>query len=317
MRNESLERRNLLKLVLSGVSALLAGCSILNLGGEKQKIASNKKRVKKRSKKKKKKKVASQVSFPSREITVNNHHDADIKDNIDKVKNFDKTFQNDLFLPTNERVLIRSTWGRIAKVRRYIGYGNFNLIGFDDLLKTATNSPIGSFSREEIEFMEKIFYRDASQYGFYGKKVLTHITTNISNRHVLKIPYTGHYLYRGDALNVFKKVKKDVGKTILLTSGIRSIVKQMDLFLAKTISSDYNLSKASRSLAPPGYSYHGIGDFDVGKVGFGENNFTAKFATTSEFQKLNDLGYLSIRYTTDNKLGVRYEPWHIKVVSSS
>jgi zinc D-Ala-D-Ala carboxypeptidase len=26
------------------------------------------------------------------------------------------------------------------------------------------------------------------------------------------------------------------------------------------------------------------------------------------------LGYVQIRYTEDNRLGVRFEPWHIKVV---
>ena len=47
------------------------------------------------------------------------------------------------------------------------------------------------------------------------------------------------------------------------------MVKQMHLFLAKPRQSNGNLSKASSSLAPPGYSFHGIGDFDVGKIGLG------------------------------------------------
>jgi len=75
-----------------------------------------------------------------------------------------------------------------------------------------------------------------------------------------------------------------------------------------------NLSKASRSLAPPGHSYHGIGDFDVGKVGFGRKNFSEEFARTDEFHRLVELGYVDIRYPRDNLFGVRYEPWHIKVV---
>ena len=60
--------------------------------------------------------------------------------------------------------------------------------------------------------------------------------------------------------------------------------------------------------------FHGIGDFDVGRIGWGAKNFTDQFAQTREFKTMEDLGYVQIRYTTDNRLGVRYEPWHIKVV---
>ncbi|HKI73197.1 MAG TPA: D-alanyl-D-alanine carboxypeptidase family protein, partial [Pseudomonadales bacterium] len=75
-----------------------------------------------------------------------------------------------------------------------------------------------------------------------------------------------------------------------------------------------NLSRASRSLAPPGHSYHGVGDFDVGKVGYGLRNFTSDFARTDEYKSLLELGYVTMRYPQYNLMGVRYEPWHIKVV---
>jgi LAS superfamily LD-carboxypeptidase LdcB len=91
------------------------------------------------------------------------------------------------------------------------------------------------------------------------------------------------------------------------------VVKQMQLFVSKADRADGNLSLASRSLAPPGYSFHGVGDFDVGIKGWGARNFTDDFATTDEFKKLLDLGYIDIRYPADNRLGVRFEPWHIKV----
>jgi len=91
-------------------------------------------------------------------------------------------------------------------------------------------------------------------------------------------------------------------------------VKQLQLFLSKLDLSNGNLSLASRSLAPPGHSYHGIGDFDVGKKGFGKRNFTADFAMTEEYNKLIKLKYVDLRYTENNQVGVRYEPWHIKVV---
>ena len=140
------------------------------------------------------------------------------------------------------------------------------------------------------------------------------MTAVIPEKDRIKIPRTGHFLYRGEAEHFYRKLVHDVGPDVILTSGIRSVVKQMHLFLAKTIQSKGNLSRASRSLAPPGHSYHGIGDFDVGKRGFGRKNFTTEFANTPEFKRLVELGYVDMRYPENNLLGVRYEPWHVKVV---
>ena len=105
-----------------------------------------------------------------------------------------------------------------------------------------------------------------------------------------------------------------MGDTVVLTSGVRGVAKQMYLFVNKAVDTGGNLSMASRSLAPPGYSFHGAGDFDVGKKGFGYRNFTEDFARTDEYKKLRDLGYIDIRYPMGNLYGVRYEPWHVKVV---
>jgi LAS superfamily LD-carboxypeptidase LdcB len=110
-------------------------------------------------------------------------------------------------------------------------------------------------------------------------------------------------------------MKKDVGNRLVLTSGVRSIVKQTLLFLNKAEKHRGNLSLASRSLAPPGFSYHGIGDFDVGQIGYGIANFTERFATTDVFNRLQKLEYVKLRYSSENHLGVRFEPWHIHVAS--
>jgi LAS superfamily LD-carboxypeptidase LdcB len=58
-----------------------------------------------------------------------------------------------------------------------------------------------------------------------------------------------------------------------------------------------------------------VGDFDVGKRGFGRKNFSTEFARTEAFQRLLSLGYVQIRYPAGNPYGVRYEPWHIRVVA--
>jgi LAS superfamily LD-carboxypeptidase LdcB len=129
----------------------------------------------------------------------------------------------------------------------------------------------------------------------------------------VKVPYSGTYLHRGTSVEVFRRIEKKIGEELVLTSGVRSIMKQFLLFLDKAYKNDGNLSLASRSLAPPGYSFHGIGDFDVGQRGFGINNFTAHFTGTTVYSKLLEHGYLALRYPDENLLGVRFEPWHIQV----
>ncbi|MEJ2235325.1 MAG: M15 family metallopeptidase [Syntrophobacterales bacterium] len=207
---------------------------------------------------------------------------------------------------------------RFERLQRTVGHGNFYLLSFDDAITVSSNYPrVGRFTKEELIFLEMIFYSDAAHYGFLGEKPLQNLTDRIQRRKVLKVPYTGNYLYKGPPLETYKEVRRDLGKEVILTSGIRSVIKQFLLFLNKAYIHNGNLSLASRSLAPPGYSYHGIGDFDVGQVGLGADNFTQRFTTTRVYRKLQDLGYIKIRYVEDNMLGVRFEPWHIKVSSKA
>ena len=112
---------------------------------------------------------------------------------------------------------------------------------------------------------------------------------------------------------MWKEIKSALSSDVILTSGVRGVVKQFHLFLMKASSNGGNLSLASRSLAPPGYSFHGISDFDVGQRKYGKSNFTSRFTETPVFSKLSKLGYLTLRYPRENLLGVRYEPWHVKV----
>jgi len=212
-------------------------------------------------------------------------------------------------------LLLQPTIERLERVQRFIGHGNFNLIGFDEMLYFARNyEEVGMFDPAELAFLEEIFFNDATNYGFFGEKVTPDLTARINQSDVAKIDGSGHYLLKGGSLNQYNLIHSDVGENLLLTSGLRNVVKQMHLYLAKTRQSNGNLSKASRSLASPGYSFHGIGDFDVGKIGLGEANFTIDFSNTEEFRRLITLGYVDIRYTDTNRFGVRYEPWHIKII---
>lgn len=234
---------------------------------------------------------------------------------LEKMSNFAHSHGEDVFLTESQRPLLIESFKRIDRVQSLVGHGNFNVLGFDDMLRYSRQNPsVGAFTAQELDFLELLFFDDVERYGFFGEKVIDSLTAVVNSRNRVKVSRTGHFLFKGESEEVYKKIRNDLGDSIILTSGIRGIVKQTHLFLAKTIQSDGNLSLASRSLAPPGHSFHGIGDFDVGKVGFGAKNFTADFSSTDEFRKLVDLGYLNIRYPEENLLGVRYEPWHIKVV---
>jgi hypothetical protein len=251
----------------------------------------------------------------SLQLYKKNDHELAVRDNIDKHTRFDETYPDDIFLSKTKINVFQSSLKRILRVQNIVGYANFNLISFDDMLLYAHRYPkIGRFSKEELALIDELFFFDANKYGFYGSKVIQNLTSKINKKETIKITGSGHFLFQGDAVNMFHQLRKDVGPNLILTSGVRSIVKQLQLFLEKLDSSNGNLSMASRSLAPPGHSYHGIGDFDVGKKDFGKLNFTSQFATTSEYNKLINLGYVDLRYTKYNQFGVRYEPWHIKVV---
>jgi len=241
-------------------------------------------------------------------------NDAEIDGYLRKIRNFDAIFPSDIYLDRRYEALLLKTSRHLSRVEAYMGHGNFNLMSFDEMLRAGRNfNQIGAFEADELNFLEEVFFANPTRYGFFGKKISQEITEAIPKNGVAKIVNSGHYLLKGESLNLYNQLRADVGDDLILTSGVRSIVKQMHLFLAKTIEANGNLSRASRSLAPPGHSYHGIGDFDIGKIGLGERNFTVDFSSTEEFQKIARLGYVDIRYPTDNLFGVRFEPWHIKL----
>ncbi len=238
-----------------------------------------------------------------------------IKDRLIKSQLFDRHFQDDIILTKDELPLLKSSLNRLKRVQRLVGYGNFCLVGFDDAVSLSRSySRVGRFTKAELVFLEKIFYSPANAYGFMGEKPIEKMTVRIPKKETRKISRTGNYLYRGKPVEMYADIRKRIGQDAVLTSGIRGVMKQFLLFLNKADASRGNLSMASRSLAPPGYSFHGIGDFDVGEKGFGVDNFTEKFTRTDVYKKLADLGYIKFRYKRDNDLGVRFEPWHVEVV---
>ncbi|MCP4203256.1 MAG: peptidase M15 [bacterium] len=233
---------------------------------------------------------------------------------LEKTKDFDRAYEDDFLVEEARFQTLLSVVARIGRTQQLVGHGNFNLLSFDQMLSFAGNFPeIGEFPRAELDYREGLFFADATRYGFFGEKVIHDLTSAIPRKDVVKIAGSGHYLLKGEPVDKFRRIRKDIGDSITLTSGVRGLVKQYQLFLAKAVVTNGNLSQASRSLAPPGYSFHARGDFDLGKVGFGLDNFTESFCETDEYRKLIDLGYVGIRYTPKNPFGVRHEPWHIKI----
>ena len=240
--------------------------------------------------------------------------DNDLKDYLNKIQNFNYPHQDDVLIDSNLLPTFESTLKRLRNLQKLVGHGNFNILSFTDGLALARNySQVDRFTDAELNFMETIFYEDGQLYGFLGQKPLKEITDQVKKKDVIKIPYSGNYLYKERSKEVYEEIKKELGDKVILTSGVRGVMKQFLLFLNKVHDSDGNLSLASRSLAPPGYSFHGNGDFDVGQVGYGKLNFTARFTETEVYKRLSEMGYLQLRYPADNRLGVRYEPWHIKI----
>lgn len=233
-----------------------------------------------------------------------------------KARHFDRTYDDDIWIPETQWDLLVRTSARLDRAQTTIGHGNFNRVGLDDIIGFARNyHDIGQFDRDELQLIEELFHADAKRYGFLGTKTTTSIVETLPERDLTRIPGTGHWLLRGPSLEKYNQIRRDLGESVLLTSGVRGLGKQYHLFLAKAVSTQGNLSRAARSLAPPGYSFHAVGDFDIGKLGFGSDNFTDRFAETDEFKMLIDLGYTDIRYPEENPFGVRHEPWHIKITA--
>lgn len=242
--------------------------------------------------------------------------DSAVRDAMDRARDFERDYSSDIFIRDADLTLLESALARLTRLQYLVGHANFNLLGFDLALRYARNySRVGEFTAPELAFIEQLFITDARRYGFFGEKTAQRLTENIAQRDVLKVGGSGHYIYRGEALRIYKLIRRDIGEELELTSGIRSVVKQLHLFLAKAATTGGNLSRAARQLAPPGHSFHGIGDFDVGQRGLGAANFTEHFARSEVYQRMQELGYARMRYPQANPFGVRYEPWHIEVVS--
>ena len=258
--------------------------------------------------------MAPPAETPSRPSTPEAADDEALRDYLHKMRRFDEPHPADIILSAEKMAIALSVTRRLARVQSVIGHGHFQSIGIDDARAYGrSRSDIGAFTAPETTFLEELFHADAAKYGFNDIKPLTSFTFRIRKTDLVKAPGSGNFIFRGEPETLWQTIRRSLGSSVILTSGVRGVAKQFFLFLNKAMKFDGNLSLASRSLAPPGYSFHGIGDFDVGQKGFGGANFSEKFVETPVFRDLCERGYLSLRYPAENLLGVRYEPWHVRV----
>ncbi|MCP4670355.1 MAG: hypothetical protein GY857_03505, partial [Desulfobacula sp.] len=157
--------------------------------------------------------------------------DSHIKDQLSIKRHFNKNYGEDIFIDKNLLTLLEISVNRLKRVQRIVGYGNFCLLDFDDAIKIGKSySKVGAFTKRELDFFEMIFYSKGQEYGFMGKKPIQTITGKIVKRDIKKIPHTGNYLYRGKPVATYTDIKKRLGSDVILTSGVRSIMKQFLLF---------------------------------------------------------------------------------------
>ena len=226
----------------------------------------------------------------------------------------DRIARDDVFLSDDHQRALASTFDRLTRIQRYFGHGFFNILGFEQLLKAALKTPsIGRFNLIEMNLLQWIFFENPERYGFRGEKMARDFLDNLRSSDLFFDARFGQYLFKRHAKPLFDRLRSDIGSDLILTSGARGLPKQSYLFLAKLIECQGNVSMASRSLAPPGYSYHWSGDFDVGSRRLGSENFSMAFTRSAVYQKMRRLNYVKLRYPDQNRSGVRFEPWHVKV----
>lgn len=97
--------------------------------------------------------------------------------------------KKDLFLDKKYEKSFYSVCKKLKLVQRHVGYGNYNVISFDDVINTARwSSNIGDFTSDELAFMEYIFYYNPEEHGFYGERTCQSITHEINMKDIIKIP---------------------------------------------------------------------------------------------------------------------------------
>ena len=199
---------------------------------------------------------------------------------------------------------------RLESVQRVIGQGRFNLVSFADVRAAAKRTPQGALTAVEESTCSELFHLDARRIGFLGARVVRDMNYALPQAQLVRVEGGQHLFPAANAL--FDRARLAVGPQLIVTSGARGVAKQMLVFLRSALRAGI-IARHVHTVAPPGYSYHAVGDMDVGDRALGGANFTEAFANSSTYRKLIALPYVRLRYPRNNALGVSFEPWHLQV----
>lgn len=199
-----------------------------------------------------------------------------------------------------------------------------NTIKYDEL--------ISQLNIIEKQFVKKIFSIDPVSLGFKGEFCSMDIPdelVKIENINVvskkgdtisLGVQYSPKHSYK-DFILMNEQMKKEIGKSLYITSGYRSPGKQAYLFIMYlATSSNFSLYENAKWIAMPGYSQHGTpinNALDLtnenGIDGFSEGQTAEDFVKLPEYKwMLKNAAQFNffLSYPENNKLGVAFEPWH-------
>ena len=206
---------------------------------------------------------------------------------------------------------LRPMSARLARIAAKIGAGNFNLSDFDAVRRTARTPGIGALSAHEEAEFEALFALDAARIGFLGPRVTHSLSASLPWARLRAVAGSGQHVFPA-AWAVFSRARQAIGPQLIVTSGARGVPKQMLVFINSALRGGL-IARTVHSVAPPGYSYHAVGDIDVGDRHLGGVNFTAAFAGSAIHQRLAALDFIHFRYPRNNKFGVQFEPWHLQI----
>ncbi|MBF0429432.1 MAG: twin-arginine translocation signal domain-containing protein, partial [Magnetococcales bacterium] len=94
---------------------------------------------------------------------VHDSREDDPETYLHKVRYFNEDHIDDVFLKDEQLHLLQSALNRFNRIQKLVGFGNFYLLDFDQAVYIArTQTEVGSFTVEELNFLEQLFYASAS-----------------------------------------------------------------------------------------------------------------------------------------------------------
>ena len=86
---------------------------------------------------------------------------------LQKMQNFENSHYEDVFLDADSYKTLVSSFKRLGRVQNLVWHGNFNVLGFDEMLHYSKRySSVGAFPKSESDFLELMFSSNAKEYGF-------------------------------------------------------------------------------------------------------------------------------------------------------